>query len=76
MGRKTSRRTTGIIVQKIKTNATYTTLRYRNADTAFYNNDLLYPNNKLTSTVGHSLGGAVDLEMQKQYPDRKSKTTT
>jgi pimeloyl-ACP methyl ester carboxylesterase len=33
-------------------------------------------NAQITSLVGHSLGGAVILEMQSQYPDRTSKTTT
>ena len=37
---------------------------------------MLYPDHKITSIVGHSLGGSVVLEMQKQNPDRTFKTTT
>jgi hypothetical protein len=61
---------------KIPFNLTAESLRYRNADKALKNNELLNPDQKITSLVGHSLGGAVILEMQKQYPDRTVKTTT
>lgn len=61
---------------KIPTNTTYNALRYRNADKALKQNDELNPDSKITSLVGHSLAGAVVLEMQKQYPDRNFKTTT
>jgi pimeloyl-ACP methyl ester carboxylesterase len=61
---------------KIPFNLTAESLRYRNADKALKNNELLNPDRKITSLVGHSLGGAVILEMQKQYPDINFKTTT
>ena len=37
---------------------------------------MLYPDNKITSLVGHSLAGSAVLEMQKQYPDKDFKPTT
>jgi hypothetical protein len=55
---------------KIPVNLTAESLRYRNADKALKNNELLNPDQKITSLVGHSLGGGVILEMQKQYPER------
>ena len=61
---------------KIPFNRTNKALRYINADKALKQNDELYPDNKITSLVGHSLAGSVVLEMQKQYPDRNFKTTT
>jgi hypothetical protein len=61
---------------KIPFNLTAESLRYRNADKALKNNELLNPEQTTTSLVGHSLGGSVVLEMQKQYPDRTFKTTT
>jgi pimeloyl-ACP methyl ester carboxylesterase len=63
-------------ISKISFNLTAESLRYRNADKALKNNELLNPDQKITSLVGHSLGGSVVLEMQKQYPDRTFKTTT
>ena len=53
---------------KIPCNLTAESLRYRNADKALQNNEALYTNQQITSLVGHSLGGAVILEMQKQHP--------
>jgi hypothetical protein len=61
---------------KIPFHETSKTLRYINADKALKNNELLNPDQKITSLVGHSLGGAVITEMQNQYPDRTFKTTT
>jgi pimeloyl-ACP methyl ester carboxylesterase len=61
---------------KIPFNLTAESLRYRNADKALNTNELLNPEQQITSLVGHSLGGSVILEMQKQYPDRTFKTTT
>jgi hypothetical protein len=61
---------------KIPLHRTNETLRYINADKALKNNELLNPDQKITALVGHSLGGAVITEMQKQYPDRTFKTTT
>jgi pimeloyl-ACP methyl ester carboxylesterase len=61
---------------KIPFNLTAESLRYRNADQALKHNELLNPEQQITSLVGHSLGGSVVLEMQKQYPDRSFKTTT
>ena len=61
---------------KLPTNTTYKALKYINADKALKQNDELYPDNKITSLVGHSQAGSVVLEMQKQYPDRNFKTTT
>ena len=51
-------------ITKIPTNTAYNTLRYINADKALQNNDLLYPDHKITSLVGHSLAGCVVLETQ------------
>ena len=56
-------------VSKLPFQTTYNSLRYINADKALNNNDSLYPDNKITSIVGHSLGGSVVLEIQKQKPD-------
>ena len=63
-------------VSKKQCRTTYNSLRCINDDKASKNNDTLYPDHKLTSIVGHSLGGSVVLEMLKQYPDRNFKTTT
>ena len=63
-------------VTKLTTNTVYNTLRYINADKALTHHDLLYPDHRITSLVGHSLAGSVVLEMQKQYPDINFKTTT
>jgi predicted alpha/beta hydrolase family esterase len=52
-------------ISKIPFNLTAESLRYRNADKALKTNELLNPDQKLTSLVGHSLGGSVVLEMQK-----------
>ena len=49
---------------KIPIHTTYNTLRYINAGKAVTTNDALYPNQQLTSIVGHSLS-AVGLELQK-----------
>jgi hypothetical protein len=63
-------------ISKNTFNLTAESLRYRNADKALKNNELLNPEQHITSLVGHSLGGSVVLEMQKQYPDRTFNTTT
>ena len=63
-------------VSKIPFQTTYNLLGYINAEKALKHNDSLYPDHKLTSIVGHSLGGSVVLEMQKQKPDISFKTTT
>ena len=63
-------------VSKTPLQATNNSLRYVNADKGMKNNDLLYPDRKITSLVGHSLVGSVVFEMQKQYPDRNFQTTT
>ena len=52
-------------ISKLPFQITYNSLRYINADKALTNNDSLYPDHKLTSIVGHSCGGSVVLEMQK-----------
>jgi predicted alpha/beta hydrolase family esterase len=51
-------------ISKIPFNLTAESLRYRNADKALNNNELLNPEQNITSLVGHSLGGSVVLEMQ------------
>ena len=61
---------------KIPTGTVNKALKYVNADKALKEHDELYPDNKITSLVGHSQAGSVVLEMQKQYPDRNFKTTT
>ena len=63
-------------MSKIPFQTTYNLLGYINAEKALKHNDSLYPDHKLTSIVGHSLGGSVVLEMQKQNPDRTFETTT
>ena len=63
-------------VSKKPCRTTYNSLRYINADKAAKHIDSLCPDNKITSIVGHSLGGPVILDMQKQYPDKTFKTTT
>ena len=59
-----SHRTTGMILQKYKL-ILYIT-----------HYDILYPDHKITSLVGHGLAGSVVLEIQKQYLDRNFKKTT
>ena len=44
--------------------------RYQDAD------ELLKKNPQVKKLVGHSLGGSVTLELQKQYPERNFETTT
>jgi len=44
--------------------------RYKDAD------ELLQKNPQVKKLVGHSLGGSVTLELQKQYPERNFETTT
>ena len=41
----------------------YNSLRYINADEALNHNDSLCPDHRITSIVGHSLGGSGVLEM-------------
>ena len=49
----------------IPTITVYNTLRCINAGKALNTNNLLYPDHKLASLVGHSLAGSAVLEMQK-----------
>ena len=63
-------------VSNIPLQTTYNSIRYINADKALTNNDSLCTDDKLTSMVGHSSGGSVVLEMQKQYPDIYVQTST
>ena len=51
-------------VSKLPFQTTHNALRYINADKALKHNEALYPDHKLTSIVGHALGGSVVLEMQ------------
>ena len=62
-------------VSSIPLQTTHNSLIYTNADKAL-KNDSSYPDNTTTSIVGHSFGGSVVSEMQKQFPDRTFKTTT
>jgi hypothetical protein len=53
---------------KIPFNQTAKSLRYRNAAAA------LKANRDIVSVVGHSLGGSVALELQKNFPERNFKS--
>ena len=64
------------MMSNIPFQTTYNSLRYISADKALKTNDSLYPDTTITSTVGHSFGGSVVLDMQKQYPEITFKTTT
>ena len=55
---------------KIPFNQTAKSLRYRNAAAA------LKANKDIVNVVGHSLGGSVALELQKNMPERKFKSNT
>ena len=55
---------------KIPFNQTDKSMRYRKAV------DVLNVNKDITNVVGHSLGGSVALELQKNYPDRNFKSNT
>ena len=52
----------------------YNSLRHINADEALNHNDSLCPDHRITSIVGHSLGGSVVLDMQEQYLGIKFET--
>jgi hypothetical protein len=55
---------------KIPFKQTDKSMRYRKAV------EVLKTNNDIKNVVGHSLGGAVALELQQNYPDRKFKSNT
>jgi hypothetical protein len=55
---------------KIPFNNTFQSMRYRDALA------VLKVNPGITNVVGHSLGGSVALELQKDFPDRKFKSNT
>ncbi len=55
---------------KIPLNLTEQSMRYRKAAS------LLKVNPDIMNVVGHSLGGSVALELQKNFPDRKFKSNT
>ena len=55
---------------KIPFNMTDQSMRYRKATS------LLKVNSNIQNVVGHSLGGSVALELQKNFPDRKFKSNT
>jgi hypothetical protein len=55
---------------KIPFGKTSKSMRYKNAL------EVLRVNPDIKNVVGHSLGGAVALELQKNFPDRKFKTNT